>query len=163
MAAPLRINYKLHGAGWSACTVEAEGQTIELSASYLSDALGNLVIAAYAIASGFQAAAFEITEEPGEYRWVLEARENSVLRLRILEFPRLWGFEPNESGKVLLDVLTTPLAFARAVHSGATDVLLEFGLKRYSQTGHARVKLQESARVKTAESKLQSQNWTRTN
>lgn len=133
MSTNLRITYRLHEAGWSACTVEVDGRTIELTASYLSDALGNLVLAAVAIASGFQAATFEFAEEPGEYRWVLEAKENNVLRLRILEFPQLWHFERNENGKLLVDVLTTTLDFAKSVHFAASDVLQEFGLKRYRE------------------------------
>jgi hypothetical protein len=37
------VTYNLTGAGWSDCVIEAKGQRACLSASYLSDALGELL------------------------------------------------------------------------------------------------------------------------
>jgi hypothetical protein len=133
MSAPLHIRYSLVGTGWSSCVVEYEGFRIELSASYLSDALGNLVRAALAAASGFRTVEFGFDEEPGEYRWVLEATENNILRFRLLEFQELWGYKPNAEGRLMLDASTTPLAFAKAVHACATEALREHGEKGYAE------------------------------
>jgi hypothetical protein len=133
MSAPLHIRYALVGTGWSSCVVEHEGTHIELSASYLSDALGNLVKAALAIASSFRTVEFGFDEEPGEYRWVLEANENNVLRFRLLEFQDLWGYKPNAEGRLLLDASITPIVFAKAVHACAAEVLQEHGEKGYAE------------------------------
>jgi hypothetical protein len=133
MTEQLRIAYKLIGAGWSECTLEAGDTRAEITASYLSDALGNLVLSAVAVGSGFGLVAFGFDEEPGEYRWVLQTIENNVVRLRILEFPQLWGYEPNEKGRCVLEVVTTPLAFAKAVQICAASVLQEYGAQGYAE------------------------------
>jgi hypothetical protein len=92
----LSIAYRLAGAGWADCTLESDGTSAKVSASYLSNALGNLVLSAVAVASGFRITEFGFDEEPGEYRWVIEAVDNSVIRLRILEFKELWGMSPTK-------------------------------------------------------------------
>ena len=129
----LSIDYKLTGAGWSACTLEARSAHIELSASYLSDALGNMLLSATAIASGFRTTEFGFDEEPGEYRWVVETLENNVTTLRILEFQELWGYKPNDAGRQIFEASTTPVQYAKAVHACASRVLEEYGLKGYTE------------------------------
>src|SRR5262245_28827983 len=125
MTIPLRMSYTLVGTGWSRCMIEASDNRLEITASYLSDALGNLVLSALAVVSGFRAAAFPFDEEPGEYRWVLEVTDNNVLSIRVLEFSELWSQKPDTEGRVLFAISTTPLAYAKAVHSCASAVLEE--------------------------------------
>lgn len=50
----LKIDYRLTGSGWSECTIHADGRECEISASYLSDALGKLVLAGVAVLAGAQ-------------------------------------------------------------------------------------------------------------
>lgn len=132
MNEPLRISYRLVGTGWSACTVQAGDARAELSASYVSDALGKLVLSAVAVGSGFRAVSFGFDEEPGEYRWVVEAEQNNLMRLRILEFQELWGHEPNDKGRCMFEFVTTPLVYAKAVAACAADVLQTYGLDGYN-------------------------------
>jgi hypothetical protein len=129
----LSIAYRLAGAGWADCTLESNGTSAKVSASYLSNALGNLVLSAVAVASGFRITEFGFDEEPGEYRWVIEAVDNSVIRLRILEFKELWGHEPNERGSPVFEISTTPLLYAKAVHACATSMLEVHGLEGYAE------------------------------
>lgn len=129
----MQISYKLVGSGWSECIIETAEIRVELSASYLSDALGNLVLSAAAIGSGFHAAEFGFDEEPGEYRWSVQLVENNLVRLRVLEFQELWGCRPTEEGKLLVDISCTPLAYAQAVEACASAVLKEYGLKGYAE------------------------------
>lgn len=133
MTDQLRISYKLVGTGWAECVVEANETRAELSASYLSDALGNLVLSAVAMASGFRTVEFGFDEEPGEYRWSIDVVDNNSIQLRVVEFPQLWGNEPTDTGRPLLVAITTPLAYAKAVHACATDVLKEYGINGYAK------------------------------
>jgi hypothetical protein len=131
MAEPLRMSFALVGTGWSTCVVEAGGASVQVTASYLSDALGDLVLSAFAVASGFRTVEFGFAEEPGEYRWVVEVGMNTSLRLRLLEFSELWGYRPNDEGRSLLDVSMTSLDYLKAVQQCATAVLEQHGAKGY--------------------------------
>ena len=64
--------YDLVSTGWSKCILETENQKIELYASYLSDALGDLSFAIHETLSGEEYSRATFTEEPGEYRWVFK-------------------------------------------------------------------------------------------
>jgi hypothetical protein len=48
----LTIDYQLSGSGWADCMVHADGHDCKLSASYFSDALGKLVLAAVVVLAG---------------------------------------------------------------------------------------------------------------
>ena len=85
----LTIDYRLTGSGWADCTVRADGKACEISASYLSDALGNLVLAAVAVLAGAHSISVGFDEEPGEYRWAVVRTDNGTLRLTI-EPPRVF-------------------------------------------------------------------------
>ncbi|MCV2423489.1 hypothetical protein [Paucibacter sp. DJ2R-2] len=127
----LSITYELVGSGWSKCTIEDGEESCSVSASYLSDALGNLVVAAFSALSGFASISFGFDEEPGEYRWVIEQTEPNQIQIQILEFEDLWGCKPNADGKVLLSTTCRPLVFAAAVQRAAAAVLAEHGEEGY--------------------------------
>ena len=133
MNTPLRITYELVGTGWSACTIEAGDSRAELSGSYLSNALGNLVLSAVAVMSGFRTLEFGFDEEPGEYRWSIESTDMNAIRVRVLEFQELWGNTPTESGKLHLETITMPLIYAKAVYAAAASVLANHGLQGYAE------------------------------
>lgn len=48
----LKIDFRLTGSGWAECTVHADSHECEVSASYISDALGKLVLAGVAVLAG---------------------------------------------------------------------------------------------------------------
>jgi hypothetical protein len=129
-----RVIYTLDGAGWATCTVAAGDVHCEITASYLSDALGNLVAAAVATLSGRGSATVSFDEEPGEYRWVIEAKSPSLCAVQILEFPELWGNKPNSDGKSVFRAEVTPIVFGRAVHAAAASVLEKHGIEGYAKS-----------------------------
>jgi hypothetical protein len=129
----IRIDYRLTGAGWADCFVHANGATYELSASYLSDALGNLVLAAAGLLSGLHSASASFDEEPGEFRWVLEHAGGVGLVVRVVEFQELWGDRPLSEGKQLFRYECNPLEFAEAIESAATLVLTQHGIAGYKE------------------------------
>ena len=118
--------------GWAQCTVSDKASSCTITASYLSDALRNLLIAANAVLSGFREVTFRFDEEPGEYRWVIESPRLNEIELRILSFPQLWGDNPDAEGKELFRTRCLPEQFSEAVHEAAAALLAKLGEEQYA-------------------------------
>ena len=129
----IAINYRLTGAGWSKCVVSCGEQSCVTTASYLSDALGNLVRASVALLSGFSAVTFSFEEEPGEYRWVIRSPRLNEIDVVILQFPDLYSGQPDQEGQEIFRVRCVPETFAEAVHEAASRVLKEEGEAGYAE------------------------------
>lgn len=129
----LKISYKLTGMGWSECELSDGKSSCTITASYLSDALGNMVLAATAIASNFSKASFSFDEEPGEYRWVISSPRLNEIELSILSFSELWGGQPDSDGKLIFNTCCLPVTFATAVLECATEVLNTYGIEEYEK------------------------------
>jgi hypothetical protein len=133
-ATPITIDYRLDGSGWASCTVRAGDAVCELTASYLSDALGSLVRAATTMASGGPRASASFLEEPGEYSWYLErAGDAGEMSLTVRDGAAPSGEPPHSEGVVLLACACTVRDFARAVERAATAVLTEHGVDEYKK------------------------------
>ena len=65
------FSYHLDTAGWADATLADGTREIELVASYLSDALGDLTRAAIALLQGADVATFAWLAEPGRAEWRL--------------------------------------------------------------------------------------------
>jgi hypothetical protein len=133
---PVTIEYRLDGTGWSECTLANGDDKCELTASYLSDALRNLVLAGTAVASGFTRVSFGFDEEPGEYRWVITSPRLNEVELEILSFDELWGGKPDAEGKSLFKARCLPEDFAAAVQAAAHGVLERYGEAGYMRLWH---------------------------
>lgn len=129
----LKIEYRLAGSGWAECTIHADGRQCEISASYLSNALGKLVLAGVAVLAGVQSVSVGFDEEPGEYRWAIVMTGNGVVRVDVLEFQELWGNRPDAEGASLLSFSCAPLEFGKAVCAMADEVLKHHGLAGYKE------------------------------
>jgi hypothetical protein len=129
----LSIEYRLLKSGWAECTVRVGSTSQELTASYLSDALGNLILAAAAMLAGMHAVATSFDEEPGEYRCVIERANGTDVSLQVLEFGELWGNKPNSEGELLIQTTCHPLVFGEAVHKAASAVLAAHGAAGYKE------------------------------
>ena len=127
----LSITYSLTGAGWSRCSLTFADQTCNISASYLSDALGNLILSALGMMQGYGSMAFGFDEEPGEYRWVIRRIDGNTMNLRILEFPQLWGNEPDSAGEELMNIELPIEDYAKAVEQVADSLFTEHGESDY--------------------------------
>ena len=85
-----------------------------MTASYLSDAFGDILGAVIRMVEGQPEATASFAEEPGEYRWRFIRKEPDRLIIRILDFPQLWGNRPDEEGKVLFEAECRLRTFAGA-------------------------------------------------
>lgn len=129
----LAIDYRLTGSGWADCIVRTGGKDYEISASYLSDALGNLVLAAAAVLAGAHSISVGFDEEPGEYRWAVVRTDNGTVTLTVLSFQELWGNRPDAEGTPLCSWTGHPVDLGRAVRDAAEAVLKAHGLAGYKE------------------------------
>jgi hypothetical protein len=103
MASEVDLHYDLTGTGWSECRFSIGDAHCDLTASYLSDALGDLAAAVEDVLRwpGVDSRAVFV-EEPGEYRWrFVSAGEDRVV-VKIVEFPD-WGRKQDSAGKVIFE------------------------------------------------------------
>lgn len=128
--------YHLVGSGWAECTLVVEEQQATITASYLSDAFGDLLGAMIRMLEGQPEATASFTEEPGEYRWRFFRKEPDRMLIRILDFPQLWGDRPDEEGKVLFEAECRLRTFAGAVLSEAQRLLEKHGREGYLGMWH---------------------------
>jgi hypothetical protein len=128
---PLSIDYRLTGTGWAECTITDGQNTCTVSASYLSDALFNLILAANALLGRFSRVSFSFDVEPGEYRWVITSPRLNEVEVQILSLDELWGDKPDTEGKLLFRTLCVPETFSNAVHSAAGAILATHGEAGY--------------------------------
>jgi hypothetical protein len=147
----ITIAYRLVGTGWAECLISDEKTSCEVTASYLSDALRTLVLAATALASGFSRLSFRFDEEPGEHRWVISSPRMNEIELQILAFDQLWGNRPDIEGRSLFRTRCLPETFAKAVAVAARTVLEEHResgyLERWSEHPFPTIQLEELERL----------------
>lgn len=128
----LTFDYSLVGTGWAAARLTDAESAVEVTASYLEDALGDLLLAVWCIGTGDAEARASWAEEPGEYRWVFQ-REDDRVRLEILAFEELYGNRPDSHGASVF-VTEQPLGVVLdAFLRGAETVLAEWGEVAYRE------------------------------
>jgi len=130
--AVFEFDYKLVGSGWSEARIGDENAHADLSASYLSDALGNLLEAVAVVAEGVEEARCSFNEEPGEYRWILRRVGDDVV-LTVLAFDELRGNEPDSRGSVVFTTRQPVLRVARKMLSEAQRLLDDLGPELYAK------------------------------
>jgi len=122
--------YRLTGTGWSEARLADGPSSVMITASYLGDALGELLEAVGVLLEGAEQARCSWAEEPGEYRWTFD-RAGSDVRLRVLAFPRDDPLEPDDRGQVVFESTAPLREVADAIASGAQTVLDEHGEDEY--------------------------------
>lgn len=87
-ASEVEFVYRPTGTGWSEARLTIGRASTPLSASYLDDALGDLVRATATLPQAQSTVRVSWAEEPGEFRWVLD-RSGDELSVRLLWFDSL--------------------------------------------------------------------------
>ena len=129
----VRIDYNLIGRGWSECVLQVDDKKIVLIASYLSDALYNLLYATIRIVKDLNCGTVKFQEEPGEYRWILTRLTKDRLNIRILWFGNSFSTQIDEEGKVIFEAECRLRTFAGAVLSASQKLLEEYGMEGYKE------------------------------
>lgn len=132
------FDFRLTGVGWAECCIVCGEKLLKFTASYLSDALGQLATAALLMHLGAPSARISFDEEPGEYRWGIEwyrspSGDETSFRVRIWWFTELWGRRPDDEGEVKFDEIIDADAFYRAVRDLLDEVRTRYGEEGYNQ------------------------------
>jgi hypothetical protein len=127
------IIYSLTGRGWAECVVEINDRQVHLIASYLSDALADLLYAVESVVRGIEDATALFIDEPGEYRWRLRRISPDRIWVQIIAFDECWSKRPDEEGKLILDAECRLRTFAGAVLSASQQVLATHGFDGYRE------------------------------
>jgi hypothetical protein len=138
MADGVEFSFRITGTGWAAVRIGVGGSVATPTASYLSDALGDLIRAVRALLEGAKEARASWEEEPGEYRWILQ-REASQVRITLLDFRDIYDESPDEDGEVLLDATCGLSELGLAVGSAARRLLDEVGSQGYGEMDRASI------------------------
>jgi hypothetical protein len=126
----MRVEFSLFGIGWLAATLTDETASATVTASDLSDAPGDLLLAVWTLLDGDAQARCSWQEEPGEYRWLF-ARQGDLANLRILSFNDAHPREPDQAGRMVFDTTQPVLSMAEAFADAASKLLDEYGIEGY--------------------------------
>ncbi len=119
--------------GWLTTGVSDETQEVTLVASYLSDALSDLLDVILALLEGAEEGACAWMQEPGEFHWLFTRKEEKVL-LRLVWFDdNLDGDFPKEAGRILLLTECNLQSIATEFYFALSHLLDTIGLEGYKQ------------------------------
>jgi hypothetical protein len=111
--------------------LHVDGAHVTVTASYLSDSLDDLASAIAASLRGHPHATASFEEELGEFRWIFEPLPEGKVRIRILEFPELWGDRPDEEGKQIFQAECRLRTLAGAMVSALQRLEEKYGVAGY--------------------------------
>jgi hypothetical protein len=124
----LTFEYAIAGVGWADATIADSESSARLTASYLGDALGDLLLAVWLLLEGATRAQCSWEEEPGEYRWLFE-RHGPDVHLEVVAGMRIFGVQ--ERGDILFETTQPLLVVAEAFTSAAERILSQYGEEGY--------------------------------
>ena len=124
------FDFELTGRGWAQGTIRAGERSTTATASYLKDALGDLLGATRLMLADVREARCSWWDEPGEFRWVF-TRDGADVRVRIIGFDDLKTGESDVAGTMLFDETGAPGAVAAAIEEGARRALERHGEEGY--------------------------------
>jgi hypothetical protein len=132
------FEFRLTGTGWAWGRISIGGESAEVTASCLGDALGDLLHALCALTQGASEARVSWWEEPGEYRWVFTVAPLDVrlgmqdTRFRVLEFQHMPSVRRrDDEGSLVLEADCPLVELVGAVAAGARRTLEEHGAAGY--------------------------------
>jgi hypothetical protein len=125
----ISIDYTLDGAGWANCKIIVNDQWVEVTASYLTNALKDLIEGVSALYQQ-EDTRFSFDAEPAEYRWILRNQDGDV-DIRILQLDDAMNPDPDEKGKLVFRASTALAELSAAVIATCESLLQEHGLEGY--------------------------------
>lgn len=133
---PFHIHYRLDGAGWATCDVSHGEKRVTVTASYLSDALGQLAAGALMLRLGAPSVRISFDEEPGQYRWGFDWDDGddvgeAYLRVRIWWFRDLWSRLPDDDGELRFESIVSYDDVCSEVVRALDEVLATHGEAGY--------------------------------
>lgn len=126
------FNLATDAPGWADPVVESDGARLQMMASYLSDALGDLVGALLQLANGRSSAECYWAKDPGSWHWVfLRPNETDVeVRIGLSGYDSSAPWLPDEPK---LHTRVTLVELVRAVVDGAQRCVDTFGAEGFAR------------------------------
>lgn len=128
----VKFSFRLTGSGWARALLAHGSEEVELPASYLSDALGEVLLAVAELQDGEHAAVASWEQEPGEVRWLF-SRTNGEVTLQVLAFMEDYPRPTEAEGSVVFSAVCSLDEMARAFAEGARSVLTLEGEEAYKR------------------------------
>jgi len=122
----MRFEFNLSGHGSADAELTDEVAHVEIPASYISDALDDLLYATWRISQGDSTTRCSWADEPGEWRWIM-TRDGRDVSLRILWFDGRHPPRADEHGELIYQTRQDVGVFARAIALGASRTLADNG------------------------------------
>jgi hypothetical protein len=131
----MKFEYDLAGSGWAESMISVNEQSLSMTVSYLSDALGHLTKAVVRLLNGAEEAEVRFMDEPGEHRWLIRKRENDKVSIEIEWFEDWpsWGFAEKDSGSLVFTAEVSLWEFARHVRAALDKSVDKYGLEGYKK------------------------------
>lgn len=126
----LRFSCTLVGKGWIEATLFDGMNQQRFLASYLSDAIGDLLKVVISLLEGARRGTCLWEQEPGEYRWLF-TRQNEQIQIRIVSFGRTFSRHFDEEGECVLTVQCSLLKFATKFSKQLEQLLATWGENGY--------------------------------
>jgi hypothetical protein len=136
----VEFTYRLVGLGWAEARLVDGAASATITASYLSDALADLLEAVAGLLAGAEETRCCWEEEPGEYRWIFR-QDGRRVDLDVLWFDDDYDPETDfrgvdEQGKLVFTTQQSLRVLAAAIADGAGLVLAEHGEEGYLAQWH---------------------------
>jgi hypothetical protein len=123
------LTYSLDNHGCANFAVSNGEPSLQISASYLSDALGDFARAARGVLRGMLEVAFQFVCEPGQHRFVIARRDEDIL-IQIFYLPREFAVRLNKA-ELVLTAAADVRSFANVAINCLRRVLDEHGEEGY--------------------------------
>lgn len=131
----MEFTYNLVGLGWAEAELVDDAASATITASYLTDALADLLETVAGLLTGAWEGRCSWEEEPGEYRWTFQQIGGRV-DLRVLWFDDVYDEQPDERGRIVFATQQPLHVLASAIADGAARVLAEYGQDGYRERWH---------------------------
>lgn len=128
----LRFSWALTGRGWIETSLSDNRHQLTFTASYLSDAVADLVWIVLSLLKGAETGRCDWQQEPGEYRWLF-SRQDEQVEIRILWFPETFSHRSDEQGDCVLVLTCSLLKFATKIHKQLHQLHLLWGQEGYER------------------------------
>ena len=127
------FNLALDAPGWADPVIEHDERRLSMTASYLTDALGDLLDALIQLVNGWSSAGFEWTEEPAGWRWTLHRPDQECVDVTIrYRLDAMSPLEPPDEYEARFHVQLELGELVDAVSEGARRCLAEHGPEGYA-------------------------------
>jgi hypothetical protein len=150
--------FNLVGHGWIEAAISDQCQEAHITASYLSDAPSDILIAIMLLFEGRNETMCAWKEEPGEYRWIFK-RECDLINIKVIWFEKSFSSKGNEEGQVIFSGKDEINHFARMLLSRINLWNLELTAEDYKKSWGYEFPEKELKRLRTS---LKKFNFRRT-